>query len=85
MNMQRDERLNYVAKDVFQFIGENNITSLFSPTAQYSTQYHYTFKLYKKNSKYFMVNNGQSQAYLIADGIYKNKNVDAIKSEFWES
>jgi hypothetical protein len=30
-----------------------------------------------------MVNYNQTQAYLIADGIYKNNNVDELKSEFW--
>jgi tetratricopeptide (TPR) repeat protein len=84
MNMGRDERLNYVAQSIFQFMGQNNITNVFSSTARYSSQYHYTFKLYKKNEKHFMVNNSQSQAYLIADNIYKSDNADEIKSEFWE-
>lgn len=83
MNMGRDERLNYVAQAIFQFMGQNNITNVFSPTAQYSSQYHYTFKLYKKNERYFMVNNSQSHAYLIGDNIYKSNNADEIKSEFW--
>jgi len=84
MNMGRDERLNYVAQAIFQFMGQNHITNVFSPTAQYSSQYHYTFKLYKKNEKHFMVNNSQSHAYLIGDNIYKSNNADEIKSEFWE-
>lgn len=84
MNAGRDERLNYVAQAIFQFMVQNNITNVFSPTASYATQYHYTFKLYKKNNKHFMVNNGQTQAYLVADGVYKNNNVDELKSEFWK-
>ncbi|WP_350603305.1 hypothetical protein [Pseudoalteromonas sp. SMN1298-MNA-CIBAN-0114] len=84
MNMARDERLNYVAQAIFQFMGQNNITNVFSATATYSSQYHYAFKLYKKNDKHFMVNNNQSQAYLISENIYKNNNADDIKSEFWE-
>ncbi|MDN3384330.1 hypothetical protein QL995_16990 [Pseudoalteromonas sp. APC 3358] len=83
MNMGRDERLNYVAQAIFQFMGQNNITNVFSATATYSSQYHYTFKLYKKNNKHFMINNNQSQAYLISENIYKNNNADDIKSEFW--
>lgn len=83
MNMGRDERLNYVAQAIFQFMGQNNITNVFSATATYSSQYHYTFKLYKKNDKHFMINNNQSQAYLISENIYKNNNADDIKSEFW--
>jgi tetratricopeptide (TPR) repeat protein len=84
MNMGRDERLNYVAQAIFKFMGQNNITNVFSSAANYSSQYHYTFKLYKKNEKHFMVNNSQSHAYLIADNIYKSDNADEIKSEFWE-
>jgi hypothetical protein len=52
MNMGRDERLNYVAQAIFQFMGENSITNVFSMTAQYSSQYQYRFKLYKKNTKH---------------------------------
>ncbi|HBF47825.1 MAG TPA: hypothetical protein VIC51_07745 [Psychromonas sp.] len=83
MNMGRDERLNHVAQAIFQFIEQTNIRNVFSPTAMYSSQYYYTFKLYKKNEKYLMINNNQSQAYLIADDLYKNNDVDEIKSEFW--
>ena len=84
MNMGRDERLNYIAQAILKFMGQNNITNVFSSAANYSSQYHYTFKLYKKNEKHFMVNNSQSHAYLIADNIYKSDNADEIKSEFWE-
>ena len=85
MNMGRDERLNYVAQSIFQFMMKNNITNVFSATSTYSSQYLYTFKLYKKDDRHFMVNNGQSQAYLIDQDSFKNKNVDAIKAEFWDS
>ncbi|HHS9499547.1 TPA: hypothetical protein ACTW0P_000544 [Klebsiella pneumoniae] len=80
----RDERLNYVAPEIFKFMAKNNINNVFSPTAKYSTQYYYTFNLYKKNNKHFMINNGQTQAYLFEGDVYKNKDVGAIISEFWE-
>lgn len=89
MGAGRDERLHYVAKSIFEFMAQNNINSVFSPTAQYSSQYQYTFKLYKKNTRYFMVNNGQSQAYLISCDAIKNgsgfNDVDRIKTDFWNS
>ena len=84
MNLGRDERLNNVAQAIFQFMGKNYINNVFSANAQYSSQYHYTFKLYKKNEKHFMVNNSQSHAYLIGNNIYKSNTADEIKSEFWE-
>jgi tetratricopeptide (TPR) repeat protein len=83
MNIGRDDRLNYVAQAIFQFIGENNIENVFSLEGRYSSQYHYAFKLYKKGDKHFMVNNSQSQAYLISGDTFKSEDVDAIKSEFW--
>lgn len=79
----RDERLNTVAQAIFQFMKQNNITNVFTSNARYSSQYHYAFKLYKKNEKHFLVNNSQSHAYLIGDNIYKSNNADEIKSEFW--
>ncbi|MGF1905118.1 tetratricopeptide repeat protein [Aliivibrio salmonicida] len=83
MNIGKDERLNSVAQSIVNFMGEQGICNVFFPQNHYSSQYHYTFKLYKKSEKHFMVNNSQSQAYLISDDIYKNKNVDDIKNEFW--
>ncbi|HFO0254478.1 TPA: hypothetical protein ACHIDA_000618 [Raoultella ornithinolytica] len=79
----RDERLNYVASEIFKFMAKNNINNVFSSTAKYSSQYYYTFHLYKKDNKHFMVNNGQTQAYLFDGDVYKNKNVGIIMSEFW--
>ncbi|EOB3674071.1 hypothetical protein ACHELX_000879 [Vibrio vulnificus] len=83
MNMGRDDRLNYVAQAIFQFMGKNSIEGVFTREGRYSSQYHYTFKLYTKDDKHFMVNNGQSQAYLISGKTFKSEDVDAIKSEFW--
>lgn len=82
-NIERDERLNYVAQSVFQFLGENSGAKVFSPTSLYQTQYLYTFKLYKKNSSHFMINNTHSQAYLIENNLYKDTNPDEILSTFW--
>lgn len=83
MGMGRDERLNYVAQSIFNFMMKNNITNVFSATARYSSQYMYTFKLYKKGNEHFMVNNGQTQAYIISENEFKNKNVDALKNQFF--
>ncbi len=85
MNKGRDEKLNYVSQTILQFTSQNNINNVFSPTERYSSQYHYTFKLYKKNKTHFMVNNRLSQAYLIARDLYKSDDVDSITSEFWDA
>jgi len=82
-NIERDERLNYVAQSVFQFLGEDSGAKVFSPTSLYQTQYLYTFKLYKKNSSHFMINNTHSQAYLVENNLYKDTNPDEILSTFW--
>lgn len=83
MGIGRDERLNYVAQMIFKFMMENDITNVFSATARYSSKYMYTFKLYKKGNEHFMVNNGQTQAYIISENEFKNKNVDALKNQFF--
>ena len=82
-NIERDKRLNYVAQSVFQYLGENSRTNVFSPTSLYEPQYLYTFKLYKKNNTHFMINNTHSQAYLIENNLYKDTNPDEILSTFW--
>ena len=82
-NIGRDERLHHVAQAIFQFMGSHGIDNVFSLVERYSTQYYYTFKLYKKSTMHLLINNSQSQAYLISEGVYKSEDVDAIKAEFW--
>lgn len=77
------ERLNFVAQAIFKYFAENGIQEVFSPIEQYATQYVYTFKLYRKNEKFFMVNNSQTQAYLIDGSIILRDDVDEIKRIFW--
>ena len=78
------ERLNYVAQAIFKYFSEANfILKVFSPIESYSTQYIYTFKLYRKNNKYFMVNNAQTQAYLIDEFCIRRDDVKEIKETFW--
>jgi hypothetical protein len=54
-----------------------------SPNESYSTQYFYTFKVYRKNNKYFMANNKQTQAYLIDEVGIKRDDVDEMREIFW--
>ena len=77
------ERLNFVAQAIFKYFAGNGIQDVFSPIEQYATQYVYTFKLYRKNEKFFMVNNSQTQAYLIDGSTILRDDVDDIKSIFW--
>lgn len=77
------ERLNYVAQAIFKHFTEAGIQNVFSPIEQYATQYIYAFKLYRKDGKYFMVNNSQTQAYLINKSSILRNNADEIKTLFW--
>lgn len=77
------ERLNYVAQVIFKYFAEVSIQNVFSSIENYSTQYIYTFKLNRKNGKYFMINNAQTQAYLIDKSSIKRNDVDGIKNIFW--
>lgn len=77
------ERLNYVAQAIFKHFSKSGLKNIFSTTEKYSTQYIYAFKTYRKNGKYFMVNNSQTQAYLIDNLSIMRDDVDKIKSVFW--
>lgn len=76
------ERLNFVAQAIFKYFAENGI-EVFSPIEQYAGQFVYTFHLYRKNEKFFMVNNSQTQAYLIDGSIILRDDVDEIMRIFW--
>jgi hypothetical protein len=76
-------RLDFVAGAIFQRFAQNNIGNTFSFTDQYATQYQYTYKLFHKSSRYFMVNNAQTQAFLIDRNGIQRDDVDRIKQNFW--
>ena len=77
-----EERLNFAAQAIFKYFAENGI-EVFSPIELYAGQYVYTFHLYRKNEKFFMVNNSQTQAYLIDGSIILRDDVDEIMRIFW--
>lgn len=83
MRAGMQERLDFVARSIFQKFANNNIGNTFSFTDNYATQYQYTFKLFHKSNRYFMVNNAQSQAYLIDRNGIQRDSVDQIKQSFW--
>lgn len=75
------ERLASICQSVFIQLSTHQ--NLFSKTDRYATQFAYTFKMYKKGNRFFMINNQQSAAYLVqASGIMRG-GVEKIKSEFW--
>ena len=85
----RDDRLNKVAYSVLEYFAKNKTQNIFILTETYSSQYEYTFKLYKRDNRYFMVNNSQSQAYIIdSKSITRSDNirdgVNTIKDMFWK-
>jgi hypothetical protein len=77
------ERLNYVAQAIYNHLSKIGIQNVLSPNESYSTQYFYTFKVYRKNNKYFMANNKQTQAYLIDEVGIKRDDVDEMREIFW--
>lgn len=78
------ERLNYVADAIYNYFSENSIPNVFSPATElYTSQYIYSFHLYRKNETYFMINNSQTQAYLIDGAAILRDDIDEIKRVFW--
>lgn len=86
LKMGIDERLNYVARAILEYFYEKKINNIFNFTDEYQTQFEYTFKLYQKNNQFFMVNNSQSQSFIV-DGkkIIRSDDysVDILKNMFW--
>jgi hypothetical protein len=83
------ERLNYVANAIFEYFYKENILHEFIMTEPIQVQFEYAFKLYKRKNDSFMVNNGQTQAYVVnKDSILSSgKNgdsVDSLKELFWK-
>lgn len=79
----REARFDYVTKAIFKYFLDEKIEGVFSPQEGYAVQYHSRFTLYQKGTKFFMVNSGQSHAYLVEKNIIKRGGGDEIKSEFW--
>lgn len=79
-----EERLNFVTQAVFSFFENHKITGVFEPGIPYATQYQYTFKLYEKDNRYFMLNNSRSQAFLVDSSGILRDDVDSIITEFWK-
>ncbi|MCC4264894.1 hypothetical protein LL240_10575 [Oceanimonas baumannii] len=76
-------RLNFVTQAIFSFFESNRLTGVFEPGVPYSTQYQYAFKLYEKNSRYFMMNNSRSQAFLVDKYGISRGDTDSLITEFW--
>jgi hypothetical protein len=89
LNTGRDERLNYVSSSIFKVFSESRRFNLFTDSEGYFSQYEYTFKLYQKGNQLFLLNSGQTQAYLIDTyGIKRAEGygeVDEVKSIFWNN
>lgn len=84
LNIERDKRLHYIATEIINYIESNRINKKLNlELGVYFTCYS-AYKLYKKNKKFYMVNNSRNDAYIIGDGIYKNSsNIDPLVNEFF--
>lgn len=81
LQIRLQERLIAVSQSVYKSMLK--LKKVFDIKEMYSTQFVYTFKMYKKGSRFFMVNNGQTTAYLVEKSCIKRGGADKIKSEFW--
>lgn len=83
LGVGREERFDYVSQAIFKYFLDKKIEGVFSLKEEYLVQYHSRFTLYQKGAEYFMVNSGQSHAYLIEKNVIKRGSGDEIKSQFW--
>jgi hypothetical protein len=83
-----DERLNQIASYIWEYFYKKNISNVFVYTENVKTEFERTFKLYKKEEQYFMVNNGQTQVYIVDKNNIQRSNYNATKADklkmlFW--
>ncbi|MDO8335505.1 MAG: hypothetical protein Q7T74_01830 [Candidatus Saccharibacteria bacterium] len=83
LGVGREERFDYVSQAIFKYFLDKKIEGVFSLKEGYLVQYLSRFTLFQKGAKYFMVNSGQSHAYLIEEDVIKRGSGDEIKSQFW--
>lgn len=76
------ERLNYVTQAVYNFC-TRNIPDLFTSASGYSTQYIYSFKVFRVKDRYIMVNNTQTKGYIIDNEKILRGSGGEMKKLFW--
>lgn len=82
----RDERLHYVASEIITFLSKNRYDKRLNIKISPFFTCYSAYKLYKRNDRYYMVNNGRNDAYIISAVSYKNSsNVDSMINEFFNS
>lgn len=85
-NIERDKRLHYVAMEIINFVKNNGINKKLNFSLGIFFTCYSAYKLYKKNQKYYMVNNSRNDAYIIGDNVYKNSsNIDPLIDEFFNN
>lgn len=86
LNIERDKRLHYVAMEIINFVKNNGINKKLNFNLGIFFTCYSAYKLYKKNQKYYMVNNSRNDAYIIGDDVYKNSsNIDPLIDEFFNN
>ena len=78
------ERLNFVTQAVYKYC-VSNLQNLFTSPSGYSTQFIYAFRTYRVKNKYFLVNNSQTQGYIIDENKILRGSGDEMKRLFWGS
>lgn len=82
----RDERLHYVASEIITFLSKNRYDKRLNIKISPFFTCYSAYKLYKRNDRYYMVDNGRNDAYIISAVSYKNSsNVDSMINEFFSS
>lgn len=82
---KHDEILQGIALKVIDFISKNNIDKQLNIKLSFRFSYCESYKLYKKNNKYYIVNNSKDDAYIISENLCKNSsNVEVLSKEFFE-
>lgn len=85
-NIERDKRLHYVALEVINYIDKYKINKQLKFSLGIHITCYSAYKLFKRNNKYYMVNNSRNDAFIITENSYKNsENIDTLIEEFFYS
>ena len=82
LNNGMEKKFNHLSVEIYKYFTGNKIKGVLTLAEGYTTEYFYTFKLYKKDDKFIMMNNSKTQGYIIDGNIIKRGSGELIP-EFW--
>lgn len=84
LQISLEDRINHAIQEIFNFIESYKFTGVFKLEIPYATQYQYAFSLFERKSRYLIVNNNHSQAFLVDQTGIMRGDTSSIRTKFWK-